>query len=124
MIERAPTPLFRAAARHPRAVSAQGAILLIRPLTLGFLTAAGFAVALLVLLFLAFGSYTRRTTLHGQLVPDVGLIKVYSSLPGVIIEKHVTEGQPVRRGDILYVVSSELRSSALGDSQAMVSERA
>jgi membrane fusion protein len=117
------SPLFRAEARHPRAVSAQGEILLIRPVSLGVLTGAGCGIALLLVVFLLCGTYTRRTTLRGQIVPHVGVIKIFSPLPGVIVEKRVVEGQPVRRGDTLYVVSSELRSSELGDSQALVSER-
>jgi membrane fusion protein len=40
----------------------------------------------------------------------------------VILEKRVSEGQPVQRGDVLYVISSERRSSTQGDTQARISQ--
>ncbi|MFC7398187.1 HlyD family secretion protein [Chelatococcus sp. GCM10030263] len=50
------------------------------------------------------GSYTRKERVVGFLVPDKGLIKVISPRDGRVVERHVREGNGVRRDDMLYVV--------------------
>lgn len=80
--------------------------------------AAAFAAAIVA--FLMFGTYTKRSNVTGQLVPSSGLVKVYVPQSGVVREKHVTEGQTVKRGEALYVLSSERRSMQ-GDTQAAIS---
>src|SRR5690606_4015290 len=70
-----------------------------------------------------FGSYTKRTTSSGQLLPDLGLIKVHAPHFGMITEKKVAEGQLVQKGAVLYVLTSERRSDAFGETQALISEQ-
>ena len=120
------TPTRAIALFRPEAVDAQrtkpaGDIVLIQPLSFGFLTALAVGLAGLVVAFFVWGTYTKRSTVVGQLTPDSGLIKVHVQQPGVILEKRVSEGQPVTAGDVLYVVSSERRSSTQGDTQANIS---
>ncbi|WP_261830921.1 HlyD family secretion protein [Leminorella grimontii] len=56
----------------------------------------------------------------GQLVPDKGVIKVYSQQYGIVIEKKVKEGDRVKQGDALYVISSEREgANALGTQQTI-----
>jgi membrane fusion protein len=54
----------------------------------------------------------------GYLAPSKGLIKVYAPEPGTLIEKHVREGQTVRRGDTLFVLSTERSSRETPEAQA------
>lgn len=73
---------------------------------------AGVAWASLLLVLglvalLVFGSYTRRSTVGGQVYPDAGLIRITSNQAGVVVESHVREGQTVRRGDVLFVLSGD-----------------
>jgi membrane fusion protein len=89
-----------------------------------FLTAAAAGMALVVILFFAFGSYTRRTTVEGVVTPDTGLVKLYSKQPGVVLGKHVVEGQRVTRGQVLYTISTDLQSASAGDTQAALIEQA
>lgn len=121
------TTLFR-----PEVLAAQhepelGSLLAIQPISTKLLTLT--AVALTVgLTLLAFrGEYTRKAHVSGYLVPSQGLIKVYSRETGTIVEKSVTEGQRVSKGDVLFVVSMERRSSgtteAQGDAMTRVRER-
>lgn len=81
-------------------------------------------MAVCVILFLAFGSYTRRVTIEGVVMPDMGLVKVYTPQPGIVLNKTVTEGQRVTRGMVLYTVSTELLSASEGPTQAALIEQA
>ncbi|PFH08693.1 membrane fusion protein [Collimonas sp. PA-H2] len=111
-----------------QAVTAQqskwlGDIVLIRPLSFAFLTACAALLALLVCAFLACGSYTKHSTVSGQLLPSSGLIKVYAPQSGIVIQQHVKEGQALQAGEILYVLSSERQSSTQGATQAAISSQ-
>lgn len=117
-------PLFRPDAVHPNRRSHIGEIVLIRPISLTLLTGLAAAAAVVTVSFLVWGSYTKRSTSSGHLVPDLGVIKVYVSQTGTIIEKNVVEGQFVKRGDTLYALTSERRSSAFGETQVLISEQA
>ena len=71
-------------------------------------------MGLLIISFLMGGSYTKRSTVSGQLAPDIGVLKIYAPQPGTVLEKRVREGQLVKRGELLYLVSSERQSSTEG----------
>ena len=87
-----------------------GEIILIRPISFTFLTLFAIMMASIVCGFLTWGTYTKRSTVIGQLTPDTGLLKIYVPQPGIVLEKHVVEGQAVKANDILYVLSSERHS--------------
>ena len=97
-----------------------GDIVLIRPVSFALVTAVLGGFVLAVCLFLAFGTYTKRATVSGQLAPDAGLLKLYVPQAGVVLERPAREGQHVRAGDVLYVVSGD-QQSALGDTQQAIS---
>lgn len=116
-------PLFRVAAIKARQTEMLGAIVLIRPISFSFIAALAVVLAGIVIAFAARGTYTKRSTVAGQLIPNMGLIKVYVPQPGIVLEKHVAEGKPVQRGQVLYVLSSERQSSTQGDTQAAISKQ-
>ncbi|MBX9798748.1 MAG: HlyD family efflux transporter periplasmic adaptor subunit [Burkholderiaceae bacterium] len=113
--------LYRQDALDARYVKWIGDVVLMRPLSFSVLTAFAVGAALLVILFLCIGTYTRRNTVVGQLVPDQGLIKIYAAQSGIVERKAVEEGQQVHQGDVLYVISSERYGSGGSDVQANVS---
>ncbi|AIY43147.1 HlyD family secretion protein [Collimonas arenae] len=115
--------LFREQAVAAQQTKWLGEIVLIRPLSFTFLTSCAALLALLVCAFLAWGSYTRHSTVSGQLLPSSGLIKVYAPQSGIVIEQHVKEGQMLQAGDVLYVLSSERQSSTQGATQAAISNQ-
>jgi membrane fusion protein len=117
------TPLFRSAALNACQVKWLGEIVLVRPLSFLALTAMAIFMALLIVCFLLFASYTKRSTVSGQLVPDIGILRVYAPQPGVVVAKHVREGQWFRKGDILFLTSSERQSSTRNDIQATISRQ-
>jgi membrane fusion protein len=116
--------LYRLEAVNARQSKWLGEIVLVRPLSFSFLTAFAFTFASLVVAFSIWGTYTKRSTVSGQLIPASGLIKVYVPQPGIVLEKHVFEGRPVKQGQVLYVLSSERRSSTRGETQAAISKQA
>ncbi|MFJ2991171.1 HlyD family secretion protein [Pandoraea sp. NPDC087047] len=118
------SPLFRAEAEQAHRTSTLGKIVLLRPVSFTVLTVAAACMATAVALLFVFGSYTRRTTVEGVVVPDAGLVKVYAQQPGIVLRKVVTEGHRVARGAVLYIVSTELHSSAQGRTQAALIEQA
>lgn len=119
-----PQQLFRQAALENQQIKWLGNIVLIRPLSFTVLTIAAGLCALVVLLFLIFGTYTKRATVSGQLTPDSGLLKVYAPQGAAVIErKMVREGQSVQRGDVLFALSGERQSSAGGAIQASISRQ-
>lgn len=116
-------PLFRRAAISAQQTKTLGDIILVRPLSYRLLSAIAAGCALLVIIFLIWGSYTKRSTVLGQLLPDSGLVKVYVPQLGIVLEKRVSEGQTVSAGQVLYVLSSERQSSTQGSIQANISHQ-
>lgn len=96
--------MYRKAAIDAQAQTPLGRIILIQPLSYRLFSTAAIACAAIVIAFFLFGAYTKHNTVSGQLMPDAGLIRVYSPRAGMILERHVTEGQKVQVGDVLFVV--------------------
>lgn len=85
-----------------------------RPLSNRFLGLMLVAVGLIVLAYLCIGERTRRAAISGYIVPAEGLIQVLSQQPGTITAMKVKEGQFVRRGTVLAVMSFERRTAEGG----------
>jgi membrane fusion protein len=115
--------LFRAAAVNANRIKWLGDIVLIRPFSFTVLTSVAVAFALIIAFFFLLGSYTKRSSVSGQLAPDIGVVKVYTPQPGIVVQKRVNEGQVVQQGDLLFVVSSERKSSSHGEIQASISHQ-
>ncbi len=79
------------------------------------------AVASAVVAFIFWGSYTRRATVAGQIVPTAGVMRIHTPQMGVVLEKKVVEGQLVAKGDVLYVLSSDRVESGAREIQAAIS---
>jgi membrane fusion protein len=114
--------LFRKKAIEHVTTRQFGTVLLTHPTSHVTLTFIFLTLTLLLIAFLAFFETTRKAPIQGMLVPSTGVIRVYSSQIGVITEIRVTEGQVVREGDILLVVSSERSTSGLRSTENMISE--
>jgi membrane fusion protein len=115
--------LFRSAVLDNRRSKWLGDVILTRPLSFSVLSISAACCALVVLLFLWLGSYTKRSTVMGQLVPDSGLIKITPQQAGIVSQKLVSEGQQVVQGQVLLVLSSQRRDVDGADTQAAISTR-
>ena len=110
--------LFRSEALAEQHTATEGRIVLTPRLPMTFVALAAVAVAACVIAALMLGSYTRRATVTGQLVPAAGVLRVFTPQAGVVLEKRVVEGQPVKKGDIMFVLGSERFGVGARDLQA------
>src|SRR5262245_32466702 len=94
--------LFRDAAIEAKRAQWYGAIVMSNPWPLRLTVAVTAAIAVLLIAFLAFGSYTKRVTVSGQLVPDKGLIKVYAQQAATVMEEQAAEGAHVAANQVLF----------------------
>jgi len=114
--------LFRQEALNATKTKWMGNIVLSRPISFAFLTVFSLCIGISILSFIIWGSYTKRSTVQGQLVPENGLIQVYSNQQGIIVEKNVYEGKLVQKGDILYILSTT-NYGETGDISAALKEQ-
>jgi membrane fusion protein len=115
---RPPTALFRQEAIDARRLSLIGESLEAHPVSYPRLTAVSVGIVAALLLFACFAELTRKAHVRGYLAPSAGLIKVYAPNAGTLVERRVSEGQSVRRGDALFIVSTERASAQTAETQA------
>lgn len=111
-------PLFRKEVSATRSNDPFGKVVLMQPLSLRIvnLCVVLFAAGMLVFLFAA--SYTRRVPASGVLLPAAGILRIQAPHNGVVLERRVHEGEAVKAGQLLYVISEELMyAPALDSSQ-------
>lgn len=99
--------LFRKEAVNHQKDRLMGEVLLLQPISLVILTVVALIVALFIAALLAWGTYARRETVRGYLVPDAGIVKIYASSPGTISKICVTEGEHVDASQPLFTVLAE-----------------
>lgn len=97
--------LFRTEALEAQRQQWLGRVQLVRPLSLTFFTAGAVALLVLTCCFLSLAHYTRKAAVPGVLVPDRGLVRLAPSLAGTVDERLVAEGQSVKAGDVLFVLT-------------------
>ncbi|PWY37886.1 HlyD family secretion protein [Pseudomonas sp. RW409] len=115
--------MFRREALDARQTNGLGDTVLVRPISFTVLTCLATALAVSVAAFFFFASYTKRSTISGQLVPVGGLVKVYVPQAGIVFETFVHEGQRVKRGEPLLTISSERYGSDAEPVQAGISRQ-
>jgi membrane fusion protein len=111
---------FRKEAVSAQADTLFGAPLIAQPPRVAVLVVAMVLASALFLAFAGWAQYTRKEHVVGYLAPTRGLIKVFTPQAGTVLERRVAEGQKVRQGEVLLVVSSERSSASTRDAQAAV----
>lgn len=112
--------LFRIESLESQRQKQYGSILLVRPFSFTVMTLFFVAVAIGIVLFFLFFGFSRKEQVFGVLVPEQGLIRVYTPQSGIVVEKKVRNGQTVASGDILFVLSGERSSVSKGDTQSAI----
>lgn len=105
--------LFRPEASSRRAPQFYGDIVLMRPVSLTVLLWLLLVVFVLAATLLICGHYTSKAHVTGILLPDRGILKIFPLQSGTLVECHVRNGQRVRKGDLLFVLSSDRSTSAV-----------
>ncbi len=113
--------LFRTEVLEHRQRAWLGKIQLIRPVTLTVLTVLVATIVVAVGTFIFFAHYTKKARIAGFLAPDLGLIRILPPQSAQLIDKQVREGQVVRKGDLMFVLSVDL-TSAQGATQSMIQQ--
>ncbi|MFS0828797.1 HlyD family secretion protein [Pseudomonas phoenicis] len=114
--------MFRHEALSARQSNWLGDIMLVRPVSFTVMALVALLLAVMVVSFFFYGSYTRRSAVSGQLVLSSGQLKIHAPQYGVVLERFVEEGQLVEQGARLLLISSE-RSVDSGPVQAEVSDQ-
>lgn len=114
--------LFRKEALEARRMSWLGGISLAQPPSLWVLTSLAVFAAMGIGLFLMLGTYTRRSTVVGQLVPTQGMATVLAPATGVIGQLDVAEGDKVKTGQRLGIVIVPRATPVGGDTQAALEQ--
>mgnify|MGYP001583235506 CR=1 FL=1 len=79
-----------------------GEVILIRPFSFTVLTTCVAIIAIMIILFLFLGTYTKRTTVQGQLIPNTGLIRLFTVEGGTVEKILIKDGQHVQKDQPLY----------------------
>jgi membrane fusion protein len=114
--------LFRQQAIEHVTVRQYGTVILTRPVSHLVLTFVFVTLAVLLIIFFVTFETTRKVPIQGMLVPTAGVTRVLSNQAGVIKEVRAKDGQFVREGEILFIVSSERSTSEQRSTEALVSE--
>ncbi|MCJ7958168.1 MAG: HlyD family secretion protein [Pseudomonas sp.] len=80
------------------------------------------ALTLSIALFFILGSYTKRESVSGELIPSEGVFNVSPPLGGTVVSTLVKEGQAVSEGDPLMVISAEV-VTAFGSTREVIGEQ-
>lgn len=115
-------PLFRKEALDHNGHRQYGEILLTSLGSFKWLTVWFVVLALSIVAFFFLFSTTRKAQCQGVLVPASGVVRIISSQPGIVVEKKVKEGQLVKTGDVLFVLSSERSSTSANNANQAISK--
>ncbi len=115
--------LFRDEALAAQRTQLLGQIVLTPRMSTFWLSSVAAVLAMALIAFLLLGSHTRRVTVSGQLAPAGGLIRVHTPQAGVVLEKRVADGQLVRKGDLLYVLTSDRAGEGSRELQADIARQ-
>lgn len=99
------TPLFRPEAIEGRRQQWLGEVRLTRPVSVTALMLLLLGAAIAVGAWLVVGEYTRKAHVSGVLVPEQGWLRLVAPQQATVVERRVAEGQSVRSGDVLFVLS-------------------
>ncbi len=105
-------PLLRPeAVAHQTQQRLLGDIALAQPLSLAVVTAVVLCIGVVIIGFLALGSYTRKATVSGQLAPDKGLVRLAAPEQAVVTQRFFHDGEQVAKGAALYELSLDRTNS-------------
>lgn len=115
-------PLYRQQAVDFANTRQYGTIILASYLSHRILTTFFCTIAVAIVVFFIFFMTTRRADAPGVLLPSEGLIRVRPGQVGIVTQVRVKEGQKVKAGDVLFVLSNERNIGTLRSAESTVTE--
>ncbi|MEG0224281.1 MAG: HlyD family efflux transporter periplasmic adaptor subunit [Comamonas sp.] len=113
---------FRRSALEHAGVSAYGKVILTRPVNFGVLTFIFLGIAIVLIAFLFFFSTTRKIKSSGIILPNSGLVRLVAAQGGVVKLQRIQEGQQVKSGEVVFVLSTEQFTQESVGLQTKISE--
>lgn len=110
--------LFREEALEHRKDRLFGEVILLQPLSMRILVGVATAICLVIIAILFWGTYARKETVKGIVVPDKGIVKIYApqqNTLGTIASVQIHEGDVVQAGQTLLTLLSERSLQGGGD---------
>ena len=87
-----------------------GTVVLARPVSVSIITSFLSTIVCAALGVVSLGTYARKETVSGYLVPDTGIARVHAPASGVIGDIYVREGQRVASGAPVLSILSDTRT--------------
>jgi len=112
--------LFRNEALEQQKDRLYGEVVISQPLSFYLITFGVLLMVIIITLLLVYGTYARRETVVGYIVPDKGLVKIYAPLKGELTKQHIQEGQSVKKGDLLFSVQTLSANQYGNDKDALL----
>lgn len=116
-------PLFRAEVMQRQQSQWMGTVLLAPRMSATVISIAAVAAAITILLMLLLGSYARKASIEGWLMPEQGLARVHAPRSGTVCSIYVREGVMVKKGEPLLSISGEVQSEAFGATVETIIQR-
>jgi membrane fusion protein len=87
-----------------------GELLLTQPISYSVLTGLFILITVSALAFLILNKYTKKEKVVGYIVPDRGMVAVYSPQQGILSQLSVTEGIHINENDELFTIMIDQRA--------------
>ncbi|WP_160105701.1 biotin/lipoyl-binding protein [Pseudomonas izuensis] len=87
-----------------------GSVLIHQPLRCTLVAGPGLALVFAVIALAYFGTYTRKATPKGLLMPLQGMLRLTASGSGIVRDVAIREGEKVVKGQPLFTLSAERNS--------------
>jgi membrane fusion protein len=103
--------LFRDEVLNKKHRDSFGSVLLKQPKEYVFFAILMLVLVALALSLIATGTYTRYADVFGMITVNKGIVKITARAEGEIVEQFQSEGQQVKKGTLLYIISTARHSS-------------
>jgi len=98
--------LFRAEAMNHRLNRSMGTIRINAPLNYRVVSIFSALILLILILFLSFAETAENIFVRGYLDTEKGIVTVHSLSHGIVLESKAKEGEHVKKGSTLFVISN------------------
>lgn len=99
--------LFREEAVNHQREKLWGDVILTLPLPMKLVTIVITSMLVALITYLILGSYTRKETVNGYLVPESGLVQVHPIQSGSVEALQIQSGDQVNKGDLLMRIKTD-----------------